>query len=252
MRLLLFSLIFSAFACPSFALGWTVVIDPGHGGFDEGASHAGIKEKNLVLSIAKQLKQRLKEDSHFETLLTRQKDIGLGLQERIDIAEAAKADLIVSIHANAAEDTRARGVELFIQSPFTQNQETMSAHQESQIQKQTSQSPQLSKAKDIAAILDDLMKQNKFLKSLELSEIMKQMWREQKPNGLVQIKQAPFYIITQSNIPSILVEVGFLSHPLESRTLKDSRHQRQIVDIIHRSIVKYLTPKNSDKLMAIY
>ncbi len=249
MRVLLFLLLF-----PLWAFGWTVVIDPGHGGFDHGATHAGIKEKNLTLSLARKLRERLKEDSRFETKLTRQNDVGLGLQERIEMAEREKADLIVSIHANAAEDTRARGVELYIQSPLFQTQEPLSAHQKSQI-KATSPGEnyhELSKAGDIAAILEDLHKQNKFLKSLELGEIMKQIWKEQKPKALVQIKQAPFYIITQSSIPSILVEVGFLSHPLESKNLKDLRHQRQIVDIIHQSIVRYLAPKNSDKLIAIY
>jgi N-acetylmuramoyl-L-alanine amidase len=163
--------------------------------------------------------------------------------------------VIISVHANAAEDSRAKGVELFVQNPLDTEEESMYlAHQESQIlQEKDKEAPEsLSKSRDVAAIISDLHRQNKFLKSLELSEVMRQMWLEQRPKASVQIKQAPFYVISHSQIPAILVEIGFLSHPQESKLLKDQNYQQQIAEIIYQSVIKYLNPKNSDKLMAVY
>jgi N-acetylmuramoyl-L-alanine amidase len=248
-RVILFLLVW-----PLGASAWTILVDPGHGGSDRGAVYSGLKESELTLTIAKKLKNRLAEDPRFKIRLSRQSDRYLGLQERIDMAEAIKADLIVSIHANSAIDIRARGVELFIQDPIAKSEDTLYlAHQESQIisPSGTDNGNELSKSRDIAAILDDLYRQNKFFRSLELSEILKQMWRDQRPNANVNIKQGPFFIISRSHIPAVLVEIGFLSHPKESKQLKDPKYQQQVVDIIHQSLLKYLAPKNSDKYMAV-
>ncbi len=164
--------------------------------------------------------------------------------------------MIVSLHANAAEDSRARGVELYVQSAMNSEEENLFlAHQENQIEQQVpknSESLGLSKSSDLAAIIDDLHRQNKFFKSLEFGEIMKQMWLSQKPKSNVSIKQAPFYIISRSHIPAILVEIGFLSHAVESKQLKDPNYQQQIAEIIRLSVLQFLAPKNSDKLIAIY
>lgn len=237
----------------SFA-NWTVFIDPGHGGADRGAVYGGVKESDLVLSVGQKLRDLLSKDPRFTVRLSRQADSSLGLQERIDMAEAFKADLIISLHANAAMDTRAKGVELFIKNPLASEEENLYlAHQESQIiqNRSSRRSDYLSKTGDVAAILDDLHRQNKFFKSLELTEIMKSIWQNHNPKVSVNIKQAPFYIISHSHIPAVLVEIGFLSHAQESKQLKDPRYQNQIAEIIQRSVTQYLKAKNSDKLIAI-
>ena len=225
------------------ATTWTVMIDPGHGGNDRGAVYAGLKEADLVLSVSQKLRQLFQNDSRFVIEMTRNEDRTLTLQDRIHKAETQKADLIVSIHANAAQDPRARGVEFYVQNPLPTDEESLFlAHQESQIVAASTfrEDDSLSKSKDVAAIIEDLQRQNKFFKSLELSELLKKSWQTSRPKSLVSIKQAPFYMISQGRIPSVLIEIGFLSHPQESQLLKDVHYQKEIAEIIHKGILKYL------------
>ena len=219
------------------------MIDPGHGGTDHGAVYAGVKEADLVLSVSQKLRQLFQNDSRFVIEMTRHEDRTLTLQDRVHKAETQKADLIVSIHANAAQDPRARGVEFYVQNPLPTEEESLFlAHQESQIVAANAfhEDDSLSKSKDVAAIIEDLQRQNKFFKSLELSELLKKSWQTSRPKSLVSIKQAPFYVISQSRIPSVLIEIGFLSHPQESQLLKDVNYQKEIAEIIHNGILKYL------------
>src|SRR5690606_26992375 len=106
--------------------------------------------------------------------------------------------------------------------------------QESQLIQKSHQNESLvlSKSQDVAAILEDLQRQDKFMQSLSFSEILKNTWREVKPRTPLSIKQAPFFILSQSQIPSVLVEVGFLSHPRESQQLKNPQYQNEIAVII--------------------
>lgn len=241
---------------PLGCFGYTILIDPGHGGSDHGAVYSGVKESDLVLAISKDLQARMAQDSGFKVYLSRDNDMTLALSDRIELAKEIKADLIISLHANAAKDPRARGVELYVQSPLVMEEEKLFlAHQESQVMpaaEASENSRGLSKARDVAAIVEDLYRQNKFLKSLEFSELMRQMWRGQRQSWPVHIKQAPFYVVSKSHIPAVLVEVGFLSHPQESKMLKDVKYQEEIAAIIHGAILQFLPAKNSDKGIAIY
>ncbi len=238
----------SLIATSTFAATWTVLIDPGHGGADRGAVYTGIKESELVLAVSQKLRQRFENDPRFRIQLSRDSDITMGLPDRVRKAEDLKADLIISIHANASEDARARGVELYVQNPMANDEETLFlAHQESQIvvPTKTQEDGSLSKSKDVSAILEDLRRQNKFFKSLELSELLKKSWQNLRPKALVSIKQAPFFVISQGRIPSVLVEIGFLSHPQESQLLKDPRYQKEVAQIIHQGILKYLDAEST-------
>jgi N-acetylmuramoyl-L-alanine amidase len=220
-----------------------LLIDPGHGGSDHGAVYSGTKEAEIVLTISQKINRLFQNDPRFKVRLTRNDETTLGLPERIKIAEDINADLIVSVHANASPDSRAHGIELYVPNPMPMEEEELFlAHQESQIivQKPEKEDGSLSKSQDIAAIVGDLKRQNKFFKSIELSEILKKSWRMQKPKSLVSIRQAPFYVISQGHIPSVLVEVGFLSHAQESVLLKDPNYQTQVAQIIHESILRYL------------
>ncbi len=236
-------LFLNLFATSGFAGSWNVLIDPGHGGADRGAVYSGVKEADLVLSVSQQLRQLFENDPRFHIHLSRQQDITMSLQDRIRRAEDLKADLIVSIHANAAQDHRARGVEFYVQNPLPTEEESLFlAHQESQIITAPTihEDGSLSKSKDVSAIIEDLQRQNKFFKSLELSELLKKSWLKAQPKALVSIRQAPFYVISQGKIPSVLVEIGFLSHPKESQLLKEAHYQKEITQIIYQGIIKYL------------
>lgn len=224
------------------------MIDPGHGGADRGAVYAGIKEADLVLSISQKLRELFENDARFRIQMSRAADHSVALPDRVRKAEDLNADLVVSIHANAAQDRRAHGVEFYVQNPMPIEEESLFlAHQESQLITPSTihEDASLSKSKDVSAIIEDLQRQNKFFKSLDLGEALKKTWQKFQPKTLVSIKQAPFYMISQGRIPSVLVEIGFLSHPQESQLLKAPRYQNEIAQIIHRGILKYLDAESS-------
>jgi|GEM_PF-7086893 len=108
MKLLLFSLLFAGgMSLPfHFSHALTLAIDAGHGGSDAGATRHGIKESDITLEVARLLHEKLEKESSVRSFLTRSSDVSLGLQERVDLAHAHKADLFLSIHVNASSDAR--------------------------------------------------------------------------------------------------------------------------------------------------
>lgn len=230
MKLFIFFLLIQA---STFA--FTVVVDPGHGGNDKGAVYGQAKESNVVFDISLYLKKLL-EKNKFEVSLTREKDEFVSLKKRVSVSQSKNADLFVSLHANATEDRRAKGIEFFLQPPKI---DTAFAHKDltdeelKLIQENTIDSQiGLSKKADIQKIVLDLTQQIKIKKSIHLTSTLK----KDLPGV---IKQAPFYVLTKTQVPSVLIEVGFLSHPKENKKLLSEEYQKQIAEKIYNSIENY-------------
>lgn len=102
-----------------------IAIDPGHGGHDRGATHSKIKESDLVLTVASKVKKRLEKNPDIHVAMTRNEDRNVSLADRVKIAENNKVDVFVSLHANAAADQRAKGVEFFFQNNLPPDEETL-------------------------------------------------------------------------------------------------------------------------------
>ena len=154
--------------------------------------------------------------------LTRAGDRHLSFSERVRQAEKADADLFISLHANAATDARAKGLEFFIQEPWAQ---TIS-------EEVIPSSDELSKKSEVAGILSDLKNQNRFLTSLKVSRIL--------ANNLSgTIKQGPFYVISKTKMPAVLIEVGFLSHLKDYRQLLDPTYQKTLSEKMADSIKEF-------------
>ena len=102
-----------------------VVIDPGHGGSDAGAVYGDAKESDIALKVSLQLKKLLEKDRDFKVSLTREADFNLSLEERVQKAEKQKADIFLSLHANASNDQRAKGVEFYFQNNLPADEEAM-------------------------------------------------------------------------------------------------------------------------------
>lgn len=228
-----------------------VVLDPGHGGADTGAVHSRIKESDLVLKVADKIKTLLGKNKEFKISLTRTKDQGLSLPERVKIAEGLKADLFVSLHANAAADQRAKGVELFFQNNLPPDEESLFlANQENQmaanlqtkdsefVNKKNSFSD-LSKKEDVAAIIEDLHRQNRMLASLRLNQTLSNLWENDAEANQATIKQAPFYVISKTSMPAVLVEVGFLTNPTEAKQLSNNKYLDSVAHKIYSALISY-------------
>lgn len=217
-----------------------IVIDPGHGGIDQGAARGNIREADIALSVSKMLQELLSQNSQFRVTLTRENDRTVSLKERVKIANSASADLFISLHANAAEDTRAKGLEFFIQNNLPPSDESLyQAASENQLfdqEKSLTYSLEPSKKGDLIAIVEDLKRQHRVEASLKASQIFK---KNLEIKQQATIKQAPFYVISKTQIPSVLVELGFISNPHESQLIADQDYQKKMSKKIYNSLVEY-------------
>lgn len=222
------------------------MLDPGHGGVDTGAVRGGAKEADLVLKVASQLKKMLELDSNFQVSITRTSDVNLSLPERVKKADRAKADLFVSLHANAATDVRAKGVEFFFQNTLPPDEESLYlASLENQNIKddtetsEASGSTEPSKKSDVAAILEDLHRQHRIASSLQLTQMLAKIWEKESLGDKTAIKQAPFYVISKTNMPAVLIEIGFLTNPAEAKKLMTPRYQQEVAQKIRNALVAF-------------
>lgn len=243
---------FQSFASTAQASSKTlhVLIDPGHGGQDQGAVHSSLKESDLVLKIALKLKEQLeKRPEHFKVSMTRSTDSDLSLEDRVSMAKQVGADLMISLHANAAPDERARGIELFFQSSLTGDEDAMYlAAIENKMAKETAQKREaLNKSSDIEAIVEDLRRQHRILTSYELSKTLNSELKKVSSRQPSSIKQAPFYVLSQSPIPSILVELGFLTNKKEAQKLIDPQYQSQFVNQLSQGLINFKESLDNNK-----
>lgn len=223
-----------------------VVIDPGHGGHDPGAiGPTGLQEKDVVLDIALKLKNILSKDPSLEVHLTRDRDIFIPLEERTAIARKKEADLFVSIHANASPNRAARGVETYLLN-WTNDEEAMRvAARENYISMKRMKERMAAYKSDVERILNDLSRDYKREESLKLAylvqnSIITDIGKRYKRINL-GVKQALFYVLVGASMPSILVEVSFISNPEEERLLSQEAYRATIAESIAKGINTYFS-----------
>ncbi len=221
---------------------YRVVIDPGHGGKDPGAlGSGGAREKYLVLDIAKRVKRILQGQKGYEVILTRAGDKFLELEERTAIANQKNADLFVSIHANANRSRRLRGIETYFLN-FTDQEEALEvAARENKISLKAMKQSRT----EVGALLASLALQFNRNESLKLanyvqSSLVSHMSRRYK--GIVDkgVKNALFYVLFGARMPSVLVEVSYITNKEEAFRLRSSTYREQLARGIARGIKTYL------------
>lgn len=217
----------------------TVVIDAGHGGKDPGAiSYRGMKEKDLNLKIAKYLKEEL-EARGFKVILTRDRDVFISLQRRVNVAKRHKADIFISIHGNSNRSRRLRGTEVYYLSPnrFNSQERALKLAKEEKFCANSVNS-------DTETILWDLLLTKNYGLSVELSHSLyfsfKNIGFSVRPP-----KKAPFYVLRLAYVPSVLVETGYLSNKYEEKWLRKDYYQRQIAEAIALAVVSMNKQYNS-------
>lgn len=215
-----------------------IVIDPGHGGRDPGAPgyHKGVYEKDVVLAISKKLAEQLRAQLKCEVFLTRDKDVYLSLEERTAIANTRNADLFISIHTNASPDRRAAGFETYILNLATDDEAIRVAAREN--------ATSMKNISDLDSILKDLMQNAKVSESTRLASYVQEgaLGRLGRKYTIRNkgVKKAPFYVLLGAEMPSILVETGFISNPEEGKRLTSPEYQRLLVQGIVDGIKRYI------------
>jgi N-acetylmuramoyl-L-alanine amidase len=225
------------------------MIDPGHGGTDSGAVQGKAREADIALRVAEILKGLLAQDKEFSASMTRSTDQNLSLQDRVKMADQAKSDLLLSIHANAASDRRARGVELYFQNHLPPDEETLYlAANEDRVntEEQTPANLEPSKRNDVSAILEDLNRQYRIKASHKLSRNLLASWNKSSKVETNAIRQAPFYVVSKAHMPSVLVELGFITNPKEAERLIDPAFQKEVAGRIYQGLKRY--KENVDKV----
>ena len=212
-----------------------VVLDAGHGGHDEGATGpSGLREKDLVLDVTRRLKKRL-ERRGVEVILTRQEDRFLSLEERTAVANDSRADLFVSIHANASKSRKPRGIETYFAS-LEATDDAARATAERENMAFGAAAPDLGQADPLAAILGDLIATQHLQESSEFAKLAQGELAEIGHARSRGVKQAPFVVLMGVQMPASLVEIGFVSNPAEEKGLRRAKRRDEIARALSRAI----------------
>lgn len=226
-----------------------LVLDPGHGGHDPGAvGKNGLQEKDIVLDIALKVREILSTEPNIEIILTRDKDVFIPLPGRSLIALESKADLFVSIHANASPNRGARGIETYLQNWTNEVEANRVAARENYVSvKRMKELMAQYKNDDVGKILTDLNRDYKRDESIALANYVQNslyssVARVHAKTVNLGVKQAMFFVLMGASMPpSILAEVSFVSNPEEEKLLSSESYRRVIASSIASGIREYFS-----------
>lgn len=222
-----------------------IMIDPGHGGSDTGAARGAVKESEIALKVSLKLAEVLRTDPRFKVSLTRTTDRKVALETRTRLAQEAGADLFLSVHLNSSTDSRARGMEVYFQNQLPADEEAMflvsREHEEDSVTTPSaSEKPEpLSARADLKRILEDLHRNHRIYNSSQLAKVLIETLAENHSRGRHQIRQAPFQVVQNIEIPSVLVELGFITNPSEGAQLIREDYQSALAQGLFSGLTKY-------------
>lgn len=213
-----------------------VVIDAGHGGDENGAKGpGGTLEKQVTLNVARKLKAALEGRLGLRVILTRDSDATIGLDERAALANNNKADLFVSLHANASPRSSTSGAEVFYLSLDEYGDAAeRAAHTDSE-----SLPVFGGGSRDIELILWDMAQARYIQESASLAQSVEASLRQRVPMSARAIQQAPFRVLVGANMPAVLVEMGFITNPAQEKQLQSDEFQNLIVQALVESISRF-------------
>ena len=206
-----------------------IFLDAGHGGSELGAVSSSVIESHLILDFAKELKAAFEKKTDHQITLSRETDVHKTLQERLDLAVQSKSNLFISLHANSAQSPKAQGIEVFFQPYSPQNSENQPA---------------------LNHMISSLRLRGLQNLSLNYSKKMKSHFQSDQSsmqNTKFRIKSAPFYVLRNSSLPSILVEIGFLTHPRERQKLQMKSYRAQIAEEIIKATELFVSTHDIQK-----
>lgn len=218
-------------AVGSHALKFRIVLDAGHGGWDEGTiGRKGLMEKDLALDIVARLGKLIEQRLGGEIIYTRSDDTYVALEKRAEIANLAKADLFVSVHANYSDYPSARGVETYYTNTY------------SSTRARTDEADAAPAAQNISWTNVDI--REKVLKSRQLAASVQSALygRLSKENSEIRdrgIKKASYVVLTGTTMPAILAEVSFVSSPSDEKSLKSAAYRQRIAEALFKGIARY-------------
>jgi N-acetylmuramoyl-L-alanine amidase len=222
-----------------------VVLDPGHGGKDPGAiGISGTYEKHVAFAATEELAGRLRATGHYRVVLTRQTDDFIALDDRVAIAQGHGANLFMSIHADALTNHEVRGASVYTLAAHASDAQSAAlATRENQADRYGATSrPDLSP--QVAKILASLVAHETRVGSARLQQSAVASLGQDFPLLENPARHAAFAVLKASDIPSVLVEMGFMSNPHDEVALCDAGHRSRIAAALHRAIDGYFASAN--------
>jgi len=214
-----------------------VVVDPGHGGPQRGAvGVTGSHEKDIVLSVAKRTRRMLGNVADIDVVMTRLDDDEVELEKRVKMANLVQADLFVSIHANSFTSPSLGGVETFFHSIEASGEE---ARRVASCENAPKGKAGRAATDTLSLILQDMQSAEKLRDSSRLAHLVQEQLASAVPFENRGVMQADFTVLRGTGMPSILIELGFLSNPREEKILKDPLVQEKIAHAILKGVLMY-------------
>ena len=224
---------------------FVLVIDPGHGGKDPGAIGAvlKLKEKDINLAVALKLGALLEKEKDVKVIYTRKTDVFVPLDERPRIANNANADLFISIHTNSAKNRTAAGIETYVVGSSAAHMEiamrenAVILYEEDYKTRYAGFDPNSSES----YIMFDFMQFAFLDQSINLASGLQDEFRKTSNRSDRGVRQAGFLVLKHTNMPSILVELGYISNPEEEKYLNQEKSQQELAQAIYNAFLAYRT-----------
>jgi len=229
---------------------FVVVLDPGHGGKDPGAEANGYRESHLMLELAAAVKESLIINTEFEVVLTRNEDVFLSLEDRITIATQSGADLFISLHADAVIEGEASGTTVYLLSENATDKmsaQLASRHDRSEILRDVDLSGIDSQ---VASVLIDMARQETKPRNEAIASFILQVFKEKITKLSSQpLRYAAFSVLKSPDIPSILIEAGFMSTPSDLRNLITPKWRVEFADALSEAITLWQIKDKQEKFL---
>ncbi|NBR88572.1 MAG: N-acetylmuramoyl-L-alanine amidase [Rhodobacteraceae bacterium] len=217
-----------------------VVLDPGHGGIDPGAEREGVNEKSLMLTFAKELTEELRR-AGLEVVLTRDEDVFVSLEGRVAIAHEVRADLFLSLHADALSEGQATGTTLHLLSRSASDEATALLAERHDRDELLSGVDLTGQDDEVASILMDLARAETEPRAEALAQsLLGAIKADGLPLAKRSLRRGAFSVLKAADIPSILIEVGFMSSPRDLANLRDAGWRTRLAVAIRGGILEWI------------
>ena len=229
---------------------FVVVLDPGHGGRDPGAEAGGYRESSLMLELAEAVKESLTRNTDFKVVLTRTEDKFLSLEDRITIASQSDANLFISLHADAVIEGEASGTTVYLLSDKATDKmsaQLASRHDRSEILRGVDLSGLDSQ---VASVLLDMARQETKPRSEAVASFILKVFKEKITELSSQpLRYAAFSVLKSPDIPSILIEAGFMSTSSDLQNLTTKKWRREFADSLTEAISRWYVQDKENKVL---
>lgn len=230
---------------------FVIVIDPGHGGVDPGTTgHQGMLEKTLTLSFSRELKRALEHTGRYSVFVTRSDDRSLRLRDRLEYARRAKADLFLSVHADSLPDSSVRGASVYTLSDQASDKEAEALAAKENKADVIAGMDLTNENPVVASILIDLAQRETMNLSATFARYLVEEIAEPAQVLRKTHRFAGFAVLKAPDVPSVLLELGYISHPEEERLLLQPGYRQRIADAVVRAIDRWLAQERGNRTLS--